>query len=85
MRMFRAIHHNLQYLRTIDYILSTYHVVDGKQDVVCLLVEGGHFQSQLEVLMKVLQIRLDLQPPANTLHVQAQTLSLEVSCDLEVI
>lgn len=40
-----------------------YHVNDGTDDVIGLLVERGDFESELEILVIFFQVRLSLQPP----------------------
>lgn len=40
-----------------------YHVIDSKQGIIRLLIEGGHLQRQLQIFMVVFQMALDLQPP----------------------
>ncbi len=46
-----------------------YHVVDGTDNVIGLLVEGRDFEGELKILVIFLQVRLGLQPPAQLTNI----------------
>lgn len=43
-----------------------YHVVNGNQRIISLLVEGGDLQRLLKIFLVVFQLTLDLQPPTDS-------------------
>lgn len=43
--------------------MERYHVINGKQRIIRLLVERGHLQCLLKIFLVVFQMILDSQPP----------------------
>lgn len=50
----------------INPLRERYHVVNGKQRIICLLVERGHLQCLLKIFLVVFQMTLDPQPPTHS-------------------